>query len=64
MQRKTLNVIEDPQTGDLCLELTDELMEEMGWSVGDTLEWEQSSHGDWIIKKVDNVLDEEKEDCS
>lgn len=44
-------VIEDPETGDLCLELTDELLEEMGWNVGDTLLWEENSDGSWSLTK-------------
>lgn len=52
---RTLNVVEDPQTGDLLLELTDELCEEMGWTVGDNLVWEQLNNGSWSLKKKDDT---------
>lgn len=50
---KTLKVVEDPQSGDLLLNLTDELCEEMGWAVGDTLEWIDNENGSWSLKKAD-----------
>jgi len=57
MQSKitTLNVEEDPLTGDLILNLTDELCEELGWTVGDTLVWEELPNNSWSLKKKDNV---------
>ena len=66
MQSKitTLNVEEDPLTGDLILNLTDELCEEMGWTVGDTLVWEELPNNSWSLRKKDNVLDEEKNNSS
>ena len=51
----TLNVVEDPLTGDLLLELTDELCEEMGWTVGDNLEWTNNNDGSWSLKKKDDT---------
>lgn len=64
MQSKstTLDVVEDPLTGDLILQLTDELCNEMGWAVGDTLVWEEQPNNSWLLRKKDNVLDEEKKD--
>lgn len=57
MQNKstTLDVVEDPLTGDLILQLTDELCTEMGWAVGDTLEWEEQPNNSWILRKKDNA---------
>jgi hypothetical protein len=57
MQSKitTLNVEEDPLTGDFFLQLTDEICEELGWAVGDTLVWEELPNNSWSIKKKDNV---------
>jgi hypothetical protein len=50
---RTLTVQEDPLTGDLYLQLTDELMEEMSWSEGDTLQWIDNEDGTWSLKKLD-----------
>ena len=57
MQNKitTLNVEEDPLTGDFFLQLTDEICEELGWTVGDTLIWEELPNNSWSIKKKENV---------
>ena len=63
MDRK-LQIVEDPQSGDLLLDLTEELCNEMGWTVGDTLKWEDLGNGSWSLRKIDVVLDEEKENCS
>ena len=48
---KTLTVDKDPQSGDLYLQLTDDLMEEMGWSVGDNLIWIDNKDGTWSLEK-------------
>ena len=51
--RRTLSVEEDPQTGDLFLQLTEELMDEMGWTIGDNLTWTKNGDGSWSLKKSD-----------
>ena len=54
MQNKsTLTVGEDPQTGELYLDLPDDLIENMGWSVGDTLTWKDNGDGSWSLQKLD-----------
>lgn len=50
-----LTVQEDPDTGDLFLELTEELMYDMGWSVGDSLVWEETNSGWTLSKKEENA---------
>lgn len=50
---KTLTVDKDPQSGDLYLQLTDELMDQMGWTVGDNLTWIDNEDGSWSLKKSD-----------
>lgn len=53
---RRLTVQEDPQTGDLFLELPEELLEEMGWKEGDTLSWTSGDNGSWLLRKS---IDEE-----
>jgi hypothetical protein len=36
---------EDPDSGDLVLPLPPELLNELGWDVGDTLEWNVDPKG-------------------
>ena len=34
------------EAGELCIRLPDELMEQLGWEVGDEVEWEESEIGE------------------
>jgi hypothetical protein len=42
---------ECPETGDLILPIPPELMKQMGWEEGDTLDFGQDDRGRWIISK-------------
>jgi hypothetical protein len=42
---------EDPETGDLLLPLPPELLREMGWVEGDTLDLDVDDLGRWVIQK-------------
>jgi antitoxin component of MazEF toxin-antitoxin module len=47
----TVTLEEDPATGDLILPIPDDLMDQMGWQIGDTLSWDVTN--DKItIKKI------------
>lgn len=53
MLSKVVTVVEDPDNpGELLLDLGNELCEQMGWSEGDTLEWQQLEDGRWSLKKI------------
>ena len=52
MTTKIVNVVEDPDTGDLMLDLGVELCSELGWQEGDTLEWTDNKDGSWLIQKI------------
>lgn len=43
---------EDPETGDLILTLPQELLDKMGWTIGDKINWKQSTTGEWLLEKV------------
>lgn len=47
----TLPVIKDEETGDMILEFPDEMMEQVGWKTGDTVEWIDNKDGSWTIRK-------------
>jgi len=51
----TVNVEEDPETGDLILPLPLDLLEEAGWKEGDSLNWIDQKDGSWQLKKVDTT---------
>jgi len=45
-------VVEDPDNpGELFLDLGTELCAELGWQVGDTLEWIDNKDGTWLLQK-------------
>jgi hypothetical protein len=46
-----VELIKDPDSDDLILPLSDELMSELGWKVGDTLNFEQRDDGTIVVTK-------------
>lgn len=51
----TLDVKQDPETGDQILEFPDDLMESAGWKEGDVLEWIDNKNGSWTLRKKDGT---------
>lgn len=47
----TLTVEEDPETGELVLPFTSEILDQLGWKDGDTLEWHDNGDGSWSLSK-------------
>ena len=47
----TITLEEDPETGDLILPFTDEILQEAGWKEGDILEWTDLKNGSWSLAK-------------
>jgi len=53
MSKWTITVEEDPENGDLILPFTDEILSEVGWKTGDTIEWIDNKDGSWTMRKKD-----------
>lgn len=51
--RWTLEVEEDPETGELILPLPADLLVMNSWVDGDILEWIDNEDGSWTLKKVE-----------
>lgn len=51
MKSWTVTLEEDPETGDLVLPFTPEILEELGWMEGDVLEWVDNKDGSWSLVK-------------
>ena len=49
--RYTIKLIEDPETGDLILPLTSDILNQVGWDEGDTLIWEELPSGSFSLRK-------------
>lgn len=46
-----VTIQEDPESGDLILPFPEGMLEQMGWDVGDTLNWEAKDNGTFHITK-------------
>jgi hypothetical protein len=51
----TITLEDDPETGDLIMPLTDEILDSAGWKEGDTLEWIDNENGSWTLRKTDET---------
>jgi hypothetical protein len=51
----TLNVEEDPVTGDGILTFPEDLLEKAGWKEGDTIVWIDNKDGSYNLEKKNNV---------
>jgi bifunctional DNA-binding transcriptional regulator/antitoxin component of YhaV-PrlF toxin-antitoxin module len=47
----TLTIEQDPETGDLVLPFTQEILDELQWKEGDVLEWIDNKDGSWSLEK-------------
>jgi hypothetical protein len=52
-QTFTVHLHEDPETGDLILPFPDGFCEEMGWDIGDTLDWKVRKDGTFTLTKIE-----------
>ena len=53
MKTRTVQVIEDPNNPEeLLLDLGTELCAELGWVVGDTVQWIDNKDGTWQLVKL------------
>lgn len=50
-ERHIVTVQEDPETGDLILPFPEGMLEQMGWNIGDTLNWETKDNESFYISK-------------
>jgi len=48
----TVNIEEDPDTGDLLLPFPEDMLESMGWQEGDTLSWNIDENNNITLTKV------------
>jgi hypothetical protein len=50
----TITLEEDPETKELVLPFTEEILNTVGWKTGDTIVWKNNNDGTWTLrKKVD-----------
>lgn len=51
MAQDRITAILEEDGEDLILPLPEELLDELDWKVGDTLEWTEHTEGSWSIRK-------------
>lgn len=61
----TLDVQEDPETGDAVIQFTPEILEQTGWREGDVLIWQDLGNSSWSLTKqqkhqIDVTIEEEE----
>ena len=44
-------VIEDPETGELFIDLPETMLAQLGWDEGTELVWYEDADGNWNLKK-------------
>jgi hypothetical protein len=47
----TIVTLEEDKDGNLVLPISDEMMEELGWKIGDTINWTDNKDGSWTMSK-------------
>jgi len=49
----TIEVKEDPKTGEYLLEFPPDMLEDVGWKEGDVLDWKDNKNGSFTLSKVE-----------
>lgn len=61
MTKHTLDVKYDSKTGEHYLQFTPDMLAQVGWDFGDTLQWSPNEDGSWFLKKKEAIVsDNEK----
>lgn len=56
---KQIVTIQEDENGELILPLGDNVCEELGWKIGDTLDWKDNGDGSWTITKKETEKETE-----
>ena len=56
---KQIVTIQEDENGELILPLGDNVCEELGWKIGDTLDWKDNGDGSWTITKKETETETE-----
>ena len=52
----TTVTLEEDKDGNLILPISDEMMAELGWKIGDTINWNDNEDGSWTMSKLETEL--------
>lgn len=45
--------VEEDENGELVLPFSQDIMDAVGWKIGDTVNWQQNEKGEWTLTKVE-----------
>jgi hypothetical protein len=51
MTKAVITLVEDPETGDLIMPIPDDIWQQTGWEIGDTLVWKDEGNGSFSVSK-------------
>jgi len=51
--KHTVKLEEDPESGDLIMPLSDDMLAELGWKEGDNLDWKDNGDGTFTLSKIE-----------
>lgn len=46
--------VESDENGELILSFSTEMLEQVGWAIGDTIVWKNNQDGTWVLTKREN----------
>lgn len=46
--------VESDENGELILSFSTEMLEQVGWAIGDTIVWKNNQDGTWVLTKKEN----------
>jgi hypothetical protein len=49
----TVTLEQDPETGELVMPFSEDMLARVGWKEGDVLEWKDNKNGSWSLTKKD-----------
>lgn len=52
-EKWTVELVEDPETGELLLPFPPDALAQVGWDFGDTLVWDMQDDGSVVLTKKD-----------
>jgi uncharacterized membrane protein (UPF0127 family) len=54
MTTYTKVVVQDEQTDEYLIEFSEDELKQIGWQLGDVLEWSDNKDGSWTLKKKED----------
>ena len=57
MDEKHVIIVSADSDGEMFLEFPDDMMESLGWQVGDFIQWSPNKDGSWTLSKDGNIME-------